>query len=162
MARSDIPYTLRERNLIRLNRWFCLEEHHVKNLVKSGDVKIFDSDQDLDPHPEIYPYPFGNVGTKTISCVEFETKGSEALRKLADEDSERYQKYADRCRSPEHYSHIDKILFTVYGIPAKVNSGLRDQLIVLNKGLTRYCNIPRGWDPDVEHLSEDYYEDVEE
>ena len=159
MNKLQSMYSLRERNLIRLNEYECLESFHASALFKNGDVQLFAQDYDLDVHPLLYPYPFGGVGSRNIDSLQFKEQGLETIRKLA-EDVEKYKAYLAGSNSPEKSGLHDSVIFTTRGIDRFLARGKRDQLIVLSRGYRHDASRRPIEDPDCDEALE-YFNDYD-
>lgn len=149
--------SLRDRNLIRLERFEYIEHFHALCLANSGEVRLFETSVDLDQSS--FPYPFANVGAHRIYCVDIADQGRARLNQLVEINKKGYEAYSNSCRDPKFSNYSDQILYTRQGVVQTLNTGERDQLVVYNQ-VSNQNNYYRAKDPDTEESLEHMFEEL--
>lgn len=155
--RRTYHLSLRDRNLIRLEKFEYLEHFHALCLARSGDVRLFETSVDLDQSS--FPYPFANVGAHSIYCVDITDQGRARLNQIVEINKKDYEAYSDSCRDPKFSKLFDQMLYTNQGVVQTLNTGERDQLIVYNQ-ISNQNDYYRARDPDTEESLEHMFEEL--
>ena len=149
MTRPTYNLSLRDRNLIRLERHERIENFHAQRMAQNGDVELFEMESDMDD--DYFPYPFGKVGMRKIDSLNISDKGRAHLSKLYESKRRKYDAYQSTCRVIDPQVGNEQILYTPQGVVQFVTNGKRDHLVVFNKKVEddNYIKLgSRSLDPD--------------